>query len=109
MDSGHCCFCLCYSLRLLRRRGAVSWWTVFPNAAFACNPNRLHDSAFVLAAIVLTDIVQVWYVIALAALTGLVNSIDAPARQALTPDLVKNRDDLPNAIAFNAMVFNGAR
>ncbi len=65
--------------------------------------------AFVLAAIVLTDIVQVWHVIALAALTGLVNSIDAPARQALTPDLVKNRDDLPNAIALNAMVFNGAR
>lgn len=65
--------------------------------------------AFVLAALVLTNVVEVWHVIALAALTGLVNSIDAPARQALTPELIKNREDLPNAIALNAMVFNGAR
>jgi len=65
--------------------------------------------AFVLAALVLTNVVEVWHVIVLAALTGLVNAIDAPARQALTPDLIQNRSELPNAIALNAMVFNSAR
>lgn len=65
--------------------------------------------AFVLAGLVLTNVVEVWHVIVLAALTGMVNSIDAPARQALTPELVEKRDDLPNAIALNAMIFNGAR
>jgi MFS family permease len=65
--------------------------------------------AFILAALVLTNVVEVWHVIVLAALTGLVNAIDAPARQALTPDLITDRKELPNAIALNAMVFNGAR
>jgi MFS family permease len=65
--------------------------------------------AFILAGLVLTDVVEVWHVIVLAALTGMVNSIDAPARQALTPDLVSDRSELPNAIALNAMIFNGAR
>jgi MFS family permease len=65
--------------------------------------------AFVLAGLVLSGVVEVWHVIVLAALTGMVNSIDAPARQALTPDLVSDRSELPNAIALNAMIFNGAR
>lgn len=65
--------------------------------------------AFALAALVLTNVVEVWHVIVLAALTGLVNAIDAPARQALTPELITDRKELPNAIALNAMIFNGAR
>jgi MFS family permease len=47
-------------------------------------------------------------VIVLAALLGVVNSFDAPARQAFTPELV-GKKDLPNAIAMNSMMFNGAR
>ena len=51
---------------------------------------------------------QVWHVFALAALLGMVNAFDIPARQAFVVDMV-GRDDLMNAIALNSSMFNGAR
>jgi MFS family permease len=65
-------------------------------------------SALVLAALTFTGVVRVEYVIALAALNGVVNAFDMPGRQAFVVEMV-GRDDLPNAIAMNSMVFNGAR
>ena len=44
--------------------------------------------AFVLAALTITNVVQEWHVIVLAALLGVVNAFDAPARQAIVPELV---------------------
>ena len=64
--------------------------------------------AFVLAALTLTNRVQVWHVFVLASLLGLVNAFDIPARQAFGVDMV-GRDDLINAIALNSSMFNGAR
>jgi MFS family permease len=64
--------------------------------------------AFVLAALTLTNRVEVWHVFALAALLGLVNAFDIPARQAFVVDMV-GRKDLINAIALNSSMFNGAR
>ncbi len=64
--------------------------------------------AFILAALTFSGIVQVWEIIALAALLGLVNAFDGPGRQAFVVEMV-GRDDLPNAIAVNSMMFNGAR
>ena len=46
--------------------------------------------------------------IALAALNGLVSSFDMPGRQAFVVEMV-GREDLPNAISMNSMIFNGAR
>ena len=63
---------------------------------------------FVLAWITLTHRVKIWQVVALAALTGVVNAIDLPARQAFVVDMV-SRADLVNAIALNSSMFNGAR
>lgn len=63
---------------------------------------------FVLAGITLTHVVQVWHVVLLAALTGVVNAFDIPARQAFLVDMV-SREDLLNAIALNSSMFNGAR
>jgi MFS family permease len=40
---------------------------------------------------------------------GLVNAFDAPARQAFVVEMVEDRADLPNAIALNSSMFNGAR
>jgi MFS family permease len=40
---------------------------------------------------------------------GIVNAFDIPTRQAFVCELVDNQDDLPNAIALNSMIFNGAR
>lgn len=64
--------------------------------------------AFVMAALTFANVIQEWHVIVLAALLGVVNAFDAPARQAFVPEIVE-REDLPNAIAMNSMMFNSAR
>jgi MFS family permease len=64
--------------------------------------------AFILAALTFAGIVQVWEIVILAALLGLVNAFDGPARQSFVVEMV-GREDLPNAIAINSMMFNGAR
>lgn len=64
--------------------------------------------AFVLAALTLTHVVHVWHLIAIALLLGVVNSFDVPIRQAFIVQMV-GKDDLPNAIALNSSIFNGAR
>ena len=64
--------------------------------------------AFVLAALTLLHIVQVWHVFVLAALLGVVNAFDIPGRQSFLVDMV-GKEDLMNAIALNSSMFNGAR
>ncbi len=65
-------------------------------------------SAFVLATLTWMHVVRVEHIIILAALNGLVSSFDMPGRQAFLADMV-GREDLPDAIALNSMIFNGAR
>ena len=65
-------------------------------------------SAFVLGTLTWSGAVTVDYVIVLAALNGFVSSFDMPGRQAFVVEMV-GREDLPNAIAMNSMIFNGAR
>jgi MFS family permease len=64
--------------------------------------------AGLLAWLTLSGTVQVWHLLAIASGLGVVNAFDLPARQALVVQLV-NRDNLPNAIALNSTIFNGAR
>lgn len=64
--------------------------------------------AFILSALTLLKHIQVWEVMLLAALLGVVNAFDIPARQAFIVDMV-NSEDLINAIALNSAMFNGAR
>jgi MFS family permease len=66
--------------------------------------------AFVLAALTLTHVVDKWplIVIYIAFLVGIVNAFDVPIRQAFFVHMV-GREDLPNAIALNSSIFNGAR
>ena len=64
--------------------------------------------AFVLAALTLTGEIRIWHIFALAALLGVVNAFDIPARQSFMVELV-GKDDLINAIALNSSIFNGAR
>src|SRR5713226_3328825 len=64
--------------------------------------------AFTLSALVWSGHVQFWHVAVLAALYGLANTLDMPARQSFIAHLVP-RGDLMNAIALNSTVFNGAR
>src|SRR5213082_695255 len=68
--------------------------------------------AFVLAALTLTGKIQGWHgawvVVVIAFLLGVVNAFDVPIRQAFFVQMV-GKEDLPNAIALNSSIFNGAR
>jgi len=64
--------------------------------------------AFVLAALTLGGTIQVWQILALGGLLGVINAFDMPARQALVIQMT-NQDDLINAISLNSAVFNAAR
>ena len=64
--------------------------------------------AAILAGLTLSGRVHVWEVFGLATLLGITNAFDIPARQAFVVDLV-GRADMPNAIALNSSMFNGAR
>jgi len=64
--------------------------------------------AFALGALTLSGHVQVWHVLALATVLGIINAFDMPARQALIVQLA-NKEDLLNAISLNSAIFNAAR
>lgn len=64
--------------------------------------------AFILFVIIATGVVEIWMVMVMAFMLGLVNAVDMPMRQALAADLVP-RHLLHNAIALNSMAFNSAR
>jgi MFS family permease len=62
----------------------------------------------ILATLVLTGTESLWLVYALAILGGTALVFDAPGRHALTFQMV-GRDELPNAVALNASLFNASR
>ena len=62
-----------------------------------------------LAALALSGAIQIWHVFALSLFQGIINAVDAPARQVFVFELVEQREDLANAIAINSTMFNGAR
>jgi MFS family permease len=64
--------------------------------------------ALALAGLTLSGRVQIWEIFVLAALLGVVNAYDIPARQSFLVEMV-GRGDLMNAIALNSSMFNGAR
>ncbi|MGH9742174.1 MAG: MFS transporter [Candidatus Acidiferrum sp.] len=64
--------------------------------------------AFTLAGLTFANIIQVWELILVAFLAGIVNAFDVPIRQSFLVEMV-SKEDLPNAIALNSSIFNGAR
>ena len=64
--------------------------------------------AFALAVLTFAETITVWEIIVIAFLVGVVNAFDVPIRQAFLVQMVV-REDLPNAIALNSSIFNGAR
>ena len=65
--------------------------------------------AFALAALAWADAIEIWHVVVLAAIFGVVMAIEVPVRQSFTPEMVPAREDLASAIAFNALMQNGGR
>lgn len=65
--------------------------------------------ALILAVLVLTDYVQVWHIIVLGVILGIINAFDMPSRQSMLVEMIEHREDLSNAIALNSTMVNGAR
>lgn len=64
--------------------------------------------ALTLGVLVLTDIVELWMVFALALALGLVGSVDNPTRNSFVMEMV-GRSRLANAVALNSVLVNSAR
>jgi len=62
-----------------------------------------------LAALTLTHSINLWEIIGLTAMQGLINAFDMPGRQSFLVQMVDDREDLSNAIAINSSMANGAR
>ncbi len=65
--------------------------------------------AFVLAGLCWLDWITPGFIVVMALILGVLSSFDAPLRQSLIGSFVGSRDDLPNALALNAMLFNAGR
>lgn len=65
-------------------------------------------TAFFLAGLVFTGVVQVWHILCLSVVVGIAQSFGGPSYSALVPSLVP-REHLQNAIALNSIQFNLAR
>jgi MFS family permease len=65
--------------------------------------------AFTMAALALSETIQVWEIFALQLALGVVNAFDMPTRQSLLVDLLEDRGDLSNAVALNSSMVNAAR
>lgn len=65
-----------------------------------------------LALFVVTGVIdssRIWVLMLLSVGQGMIEGVDAPIRQSFVIDLVKVRSMVPNAIAMNSAMFNGAR
>jgi MFS family permease len=65
--------------------------------------------SFIMAMLVLFNLVEVWHIITLSILFGIISAFDAPARHSLVIDLIEKPEDLGNAIALNSAIYNAAR
>lgn len=65
--------------------------------------------AFILSVFILTGVIQVWHIISLSLLIGIINAFDIPGRQSFLVDMIEKKEELGNAIALNSSMVNGAR
>lgn len=69
----------------------------------------LAGQAVLLAALTALEWIGPSLIVAMSLLLGVLNAFDTPLRQSLIGSFVGHRDDLPNALALNAMLFNIGR
>lgn len=64
--------------------------------------------AAILAALTLSGLVTIWWILWLALAQGLISALEVPVRQTFLTDLVPKRD-IPSAIGMNSSIFNASR
>ncbi len=65
--------------------------------------------AILLTLLVFFNHYNIWEILALSVLLGIVNAFDVPARQSLVYEMVNDKKDLPNALALNSSMVNLSR
>ncbi len=65
--------------------------------------------SLVLAILTLTGQVNIWHLLILSTIQGLIDSFDMPIRQAFVPEMVEIKADIDNAIALNSSLVSSAR
>ena len=66
--------------------------------------------ALVISILVFTGVIEIWHLIILSLMLGVINAFDMPIRQSFVVEMIDNqKSDLGNAIAFNSSIVNGAR
>src|SRR5438093_3873294 len=73
-----------------------------------CTQGTAAVVSLTLATIVFTDVVSLWMVFALSLASGIVTSLDNPARQSFYVEMV-GEGTLTNAVSLNSAAFTGAR
>ena len=81
----------------VNRRNLLIWTNVASTAL-----------AFALAALEFSDLLRVWHIVAVSALSGIVQALMVPASTSILPSLVGEKDTA-NAIALNSLQFNVSR
>ncbi len=64
---------------------------------------------FTLAILTFTGLINTGFLIGMSLTLGVLNSFDTPLRQSLINSFIGRREDLGNALALNAMLFNVGR
>ena len=65
--------------------------------------------AVLLAVLMITNHYEVWSILTLSVILGIINAFDMPARQPLVHEIIHDKADLPNALALNSSMVNLAR
>lgn len=65
--------------------------------------------AVLLAILILLKHYDVWEILTLSVILGIINAFDVPARQSLIFEMVEDKEDLPNALALNSSMVNLSR
>ena len=65
--------------------------------------------ATLLAILILAGHYEVWEILSLSVLLGIINAFDVPARQSLVYEMIDDKQYLPNALALNSSMVNLSR
>ena len=65
--------------------------------------------ALILFLLIFFHAYNVWVIIGMGTLLGIINAFDVPARQSLVYEMVDDKTDLPNALALNSSMVNLSR
>ncbi len=65
--------------------------------------------ALSMASLILTENVEIWHIVLIASMNGIVIAVDNPFRHAFLLEMISDKELIQNSIALNSTLFNSAR